>query len=75
MQAISTDNALKMYYVHLLQNDKEFKEQWKGNPQESAGEESNSNKLNFLLEVLTSLVHESSRIKSSIVEESGFDNK
>ncbi|XP_042388220.1 protein YAE1-like [Zingiber officinale] len=79
VQAISTDNALKIYYVHLLQNDKQFKEQLKGNPQESAsasaGKESNSDELNFLLEVLTSLVHESSRIKSSIVEKSGFDNK
>ncbi|XP_042429684.1 uncharacterized protein LOC122016448 isoform X3 [Zingiber officinale] len=77
-QAISTDSALKIYYVHLLQNDKQFKEPLKGNTQESsasAGEESNSNELNFLLEVLTSLVHESSRIKSSIVEKSGFDNK
>ncbi|XP_074573593.1 uncharacterized protein LOC141830018 isoform X3 [Curcuma longa] len=79
VQAISTDDALKMFYVHLLQNDKQFKEQLIGNPQESssasAGKESNSNELNSLCEVLTSLIHESSRIKSSIVEKSGFDNK
>lgn len=46
VQAISTDNALKLYSVHLLQNDKQFNVHLKGNPQESsstsAGEDSNS---------------------------------